>query len=173
MNSMLKHLDPWVCMVACPCNEVAGVLEGELKLCCSSFHVQPHAILLACPAQGPYMLSALVASWLGLRSCSHAEQGRLTKEDVDMRMCKTLADMPSDLALEAVEKFAMASLDTVRSKTGFMVSGPWPCLHVQSPMEALKSQHRHPAWQGVWKHLYCSANGVPFLLYKCMLLKHV
>ncbi len=49
-------------------------------------------------------------------------QGRLTKEDVDMRMCKTLADMPSDLALEAVDKFAMASLDTVRSKTGFMVS---------------------------------------------------
>ena len=48
-------------------------------------------------------------------------QGRLTKEDVDMRMCKTLADMPSDLALEAVDKFAMASLDTVRSKTGFMV----------------------------------------------------
>ena len=39
-----------------------------------------------------------------------------------MRMCKTLADMPSDLALEAVDKFAMASLDTVRSKTGFMVS---------------------------------------------------
>ena len=38
-----------------------------------------------------------------------------------MRMCKTLADMPSDLALEAVDKFAMASLDTVRSKTGFMV----------------------------------------------------
>lgn len=53
-----------------------------------------------------------------------AEQGRLTKEDVDMRMCKTLADMPSDLALEAVDKFAMASLDTVRSKTGFMVGQP-------------------------------------------------
>ncbi|KAK9827860.1 hypothetical protein WJX74_006442 [Apatococcus lobatus] len=49
------------------------------------------------------------------------DDGRLTKEDVDMRMCKTLADMPSDLALEAVDKFAMASLDTVRSKTGFMM----------------------------------------------------
>ena len=67
-------------------------------------------------------------------------QGRLTKEDVDMRMCKTLADMPSDLALEAVDKFAMASLDTVRSKTGFMVSPQnvtvipccWPCVHAST-----------------------------------------
>ena len=30
-------------------------------------------------------------------------------------------DLPSDLGLEAVDKFAMANLDTVRSKTGFMV----------------------------------------------------
>ena len=36
-------------------------------------------------------------------------------------MCRALADLPSDLGLEAVDKFSMASLDTVRSKTGFMV----------------------------------------------------
>jgi len=37
-------------------------------------------------------------------------------------MLKALADLPVDLGIEAVEKFAMASLDSVRSKTGFMVS---------------------------------------------------
>ena len=47
-------------------------------------------------------------------------QGRLRKEDIDSRMLKSLADLPSDLGLEAVEKFGMASLETVRSKTGFM-----------------------------------------------------
>lgn len=36
-------------------------------------------------------------------------------------MLKALADLPVDLGIEAVEKFAMASLDSVRSKTGFMV----------------------------------------------------
>ncbi len=39
-------------------------------------------------------------------------------------MLKSLAELPSDLGLEAVEKFGMASLETVRSKTGFMVRGP-------------------------------------------------
>lgn len=37
-------------------------------------------------------------------------------------MCKALGELPSNLGLEAVEKFAMADLETVRSKTGFMVS---------------------------------------------------
>ena len=37
-------------------------------------------------------------------------------------MAKALGDLPSDLGLEAVDKFSMANLDTVRSKTGFMVS---------------------------------------------------
>jgi hypothetical protein len=36
-------------------------------------------------------------------------------------MLKALADLPVDLGVEAVDKFAMASLDTIRSKTGFMV----------------------------------------------------
>ena len=48
-------------------------------------------------------------------------QGRISKNDVDARMLKALADLPVDLGCEAVEKFAMASLDSVRSKTGFMV----------------------------------------------------
>lgn len=48
-------------------------------------------------------------------------QKRLIREDIDVRMCKALGDLPSDLGLEAVDKFAMANLDTVRSKTGFMV----------------------------------------------------
>ncbi len=53
-------------------------------------------------------------------------QGRLSMDDVDARMIKALADLPSDLGLEAVDKFANAHLDTVRSKTGFMVLSP--CL---------------------------------------------
>jgi len=48
-------------------------------------------------------------------------QGRLKMDEVDSRMLKSLAELPSDLGLEAVEKFGMASLETVRSKTGFMV----------------------------------------------------
>ena len=74
-----------------------------------------------------------------------------------MRMCKTLADMPSDLALEAVDKFAMASLDTVRSKTGFMVSGPWSCLH----RHRSHIGPRRPARLGIRKHLYCSTHVMP------------
>ena len=38
-------------------------------------------------------------------------------------MLKALADLPVDLGIEAIDKFAMASLDSIRSKTGFMV-GP-------------------------------------------------
>ncbi|KAK9836169.1 hypothetical protein WJX81_006506 [Elliptochloris bilobata] len=49
------------------------------------------------------------------------DDGRLKKDDIDSRMLKSLADLPSDLGLEAVEKFGMASLETVRSKTGFMM----------------------------------------------------
>ena len=49
-------------------------------------------------------------------------QGRLRKDDIDARMAKALSDLPSELGLEAVDKFSMANLDTVRSKTGFMVS---------------------------------------------------
>ena len=50
-----------------------------------------------------------------------ALQGRITKNDIDARMLKALADLPVDLGIEAIDKFAMASLDSVRSKTGFMV----------------------------------------------------
>ena len=48
-------------------------------------------------------------------------QGRLTKEDVDLRMIKALADLPGDRGMEAVDRFSGSSLETVRSKTGFMV----------------------------------------------------
>lgn len=51
-------------------------------------------------------------------------QGRLSNSDVDQRMIKALADLPSDLGLEAVDKFATSNLESVRSKTGFMVRSP-------------------------------------------------
>ena len=57
-----------------------------------------------------------------IQCSAHALQGRLKKDDIDARMAKALADLPSDLGLEAVDKFSAANLDTVRSKTGFMVS---------------------------------------------------
>ncbi|KAK9809709.1 hypothetical protein WJX73_008415 [Symbiochloris irregularis] len=47
--------------------------------------------------------------------------GRLAKGDIDGRMAKSLSDLPTNLALEAIEKFAVANLDTVRSKTGFLM----------------------------------------------------
>ena len=46
----------------------------------------------------------------------------MKKDDIDPRMCKALNELPHDLGLEAVDKFAMSNLDNVRSKTGFMVS---------------------------------------------------
>lgn len=48
-------------------------------------------------------------------------QGKLSNEDVDQRMIKTLADLNTELGLEAIEKFASSNLETVRSKTGFMM----------------------------------------------------
>lgn len=48
-------------------------------------------------------------------------QGKLTNEDVDQRMVKTLGDLSESLGLEAIDKFAGSNLDTVRSRTGFMM----------------------------------------------------
>jgi Heterogeneous nuclear ribonucleoprotein Q acidic domain len=48
-------------------------------------------------------------------------QGKLSNTEVDQRMVKALSDLPSELGLEAVDKFATSNLDSVRSKTGFMV----------------------------------------------------
>lgn len=47
--------------------------------------------------------------------------GRLRRSEIDMRMCRALSDLPSDLGVEAVEKFSIANLDHIRSKTGFMM----------------------------------------------------
>ena len=55
-------------------------------------------------------------------------QGRINKSDIDARMLKALADLPVDLGIEAIDKFAMASLDSIRSKTGFMVGSSLPLL---------------------------------------------
>ena len=54
-------------------------------------------------------------------------QGRINKIDIDARMLKALADLPVDLGIEAIDKFAMASLDSIRSKTGFMVRACMLC----------------------------------------------
>lgn len=80
----------------------------------------------------PAMLKALLHHGKGI-SCAvstaacfipwtAALQGRISKSDIDARMLKALADLPVDLGIEAIDKFAMASLDSIRSKTGFMVS---------------------------------------------------
>ena len=53
---------------------------------------------------------------------TYCMQRRIKKDDIDPRMCKALNELPHDLGLEAVDKFAMSNLDNVRSKTGFMVS---------------------------------------------------
>lgn len=61
-------------------------------------------------------------------------QGRINKTDIDARMLKALADLPVDLGIEAIDKFAMASLDSIRSKTGFMVSF---CSYFQNDLNDL------------------------------------
>ena len=50
-------------------------------------------------------------------------------------MCKALNELPTELGIEAVDKFSMSNLDNVRSKTGFMVN----ISFVESPMELLAS----------------------------------
>jgi len=47
---------------------------------------------------------------------------------VDLRMIKALADLPGDRGMEAVDRFSGSSLETVRSKTGFMVRAPLASL---------------------------------------------
>jgi hypothetical protein len=76
--------------------------------------------------------TTLHASRAGL---PHA-QGRIGKNDIDARMLKALADLPVDLGIEAIDKFAMASLDSIRSKTGFMVRR---CCALGSPLRSFHS----------------------------------
>ena len=71
----------------------------------------------------------------------HAFQGRLRKDDIDARMAKALADLPSDLGLEAVDKFSMANLDTVRSKTGFMVGHPFDAHDWLTGTSGIRASH--------------------------------
>ncbi len=80
---------------------------GSTLLICSEVDTAMHMRRILCHAH----------TWL-------CEQGRLAKEDIDVRMCKALAELPMDQGVEAVDKFAAANLDTVRSKTGFMVGCP-------------------------------------------------
>lgn len=67
-----------------------------------------------------------------------ALQGKLSNTEVDQRMVKALSDLPSDLGLEAVDKFATSNLESVRSKTGFMVGAPLQCLSVESRSQGVK-----------------------------------
>ena len=48
-------------------------------------------------------------------------QGRLHYSDIDPRMTRSLQSLPSNLAMEVLDKFSYADLDNVRSKTGFML----------------------------------------------------
>ncbi len=49
------------------------------------------------------------------------DEGRLRKGDLESRVATTLRDLPLDLALAAVDRYAAAHLESVRSKTGFMI----------------------------------------------------
>lgn len=60
-------------------------------------------------------------------------------------MLKSLADLPSDLGLEAVEKFGMASLETVRSKTGFMARPLHCCQRIAEHAVVLTVMLEPPA----------------------------
>ncbi|CAK0787513.1 hypothetical protein CVIRNUC_010733 [Coccomyxa viridis] len=66
------------------------------------------------------------------------DEGRINKLDIDARMLKALADLPVDLGIEAIDKFAMASLDSIRSKTGFMMG------IIKRIQEDLSGRYRDP-----------------------------
>ncbi|CAL5224723.1 g7455 [Coccomyxa viridis] len=72
------------------------------------------------PARGNVDLDILPRS-VRYRLKDVIDDGRISKSDIDARMLKALADLPVDLGIEAIDKFAMASLDSIRSKTGFMM----------------------------------------------------
>lgn len=60
-------------------------------------------------------------------------QGLLSKEDLHVNMCDALANLPTDLGIEAIETFSRrASSEPVRNKTGFMVGAVpgsfWICM---------------------------------------------
>ena len=52
-----------------------------------------------------------------------APQRKMTREEVDQRMVRALADMPAHLAEEAVVRYSRSLDDHVRNRQGFMVSG--------------------------------------------------
>lgn len=57
-------------------------------------------------------------------------QGLLSKEDLHVNMCDALANLPTDLGIEAIETFSRrASSEPVRNKTGFMVGSPLEQIH--------------------------------------------
>ncbi len=53
----------------------------------------------------------------------YAVQRKIRSEEVDPRMVRALADMPSNLAEEALMRYARSVDDHVRSRQGFMVRG--------------------------------------------------
>lgn len=48
-------------------------------------------------------------------------EGRLKESDFDQRMCRALGKLSSGQAIEAIDKFANTDMDTIRSKTGYMI----------------------------------------------------
>ena len=59
-------------------------------------------------------------------------QGLLSREDLHVNMCDALANLPTDLGIEAIETFSRrASSEPVRNKTGFMVRHlRWLCANL-------------------------------------------
>jgi Heterogeneous nuclear ribonucleoprotein Q acidic domain len=80
------------------------------------------------------LLGGTLVAWLhpgvstAAAACVPPLQGKLSNTEVDQRMVKALSDLPSELGLEAVDKFATSNLDSVRSKTGFMVRPAADCF---------------------------------------------
>ena len=51
-----------------------------------------------------------------------------------MNMCDALANLPTDLGIEAIETFSRrASTEPVRNKTGFMVNSRYSASHLMLP----------------------------------------
>lgn len=54
-------------------------------------------------------------------------QGKIKREAVDQRMVRALADMPAELAEEAVSRYARSVDEHVRNPQGFMVRATARC----------------------------------------------
>ena len=67
------------------------------------------------------------------------KDGRLKSGDLESRVTSAMRDLPTDLALDAIERYQQANLETIRSKTGFMMGA--------------RNTSKNTSWTALCEHL--------------------